>query len=690
MRKLPLVAFIAIGISIVFSSCGRAPSRYPRVYNELGKVMVIEYHRIDDKKGDWVRSPDDFRKDLERFYELGYRLISVKDFFNNSHVSIPAGKKPLIMTFDDGNPTQFRWLIVNGTTVEGRDGFPKVDPNCAVGILDDFSKKHPDFGKSATFFLNSIAFYQGECPTLWKQKLKYLVKTGRELGNHTFDHDDLSKLDYIGIKRVLAMQQAKIEEAIPSYEASSVALPNGILPKKGKWLLQRGDYNGKAYNYKVAFLVGSAPTYPPYHKYFDPALVQRVQASDSELNKWLPLMEKYPNEYFISDGDPNAVSVQEKDLPLLEKTALRSGMKIRICSNEAVVREIKIGSKKNRSRHIKTAGKGVYFTFHSAGIPSRIDGVISNFKKTGFNTLVIDMKDVEGTVGVSLEVPESEKIGARDSTYVKDLKSIVDHLHKEGIIVSARIAVFKDRYLAKHRSDLALRDNGGGIHIENDGVNWVDPFSQEVWDYNIDIAEAAIKCGVDEIQFDYMRFPEKGRPDNISIPKYKAKYDAIEGFLKRVNERLDKYNVSIAIDIFGVMSWLKDRDIEIIGQRVREMAKYVDVVCPMLYPSHFDSGFDGHPDPANDPYTFIKRGCEKTSKLMEGSDAKMVPWIQGFTWRVKDFNEDYVLTQIKAAKDCGIQNYLVWNAGNNYTVTYGALTSPRPVKGEGPGVRVNQ
>lgn len=93
----------------------------------------------------------------------------------------------------------------------------------------------------------------------------------------------------------------------------------------------------------------------------------------------------------------------------------------------------------------------------------------------------------------------------------------------------------------------------------------------------------------------------------------------------------------------------------------------------MLYPSHFDSGFDGHPDPANDPYTFIKRGCEKTERLIKGSDAKMVPWIQGFDWRVKNFNEDYVLKQIKAVNDCGIKDYLVWNAGNNYTVTYSAL-----------------
>jgi len=675
MRKIPLLALMVIGVSMCFPACDRTPSRHAAVYNELGKVLVAEYHRIEDKKGDWVRTPGDFRQDLQRFYDLGYRLVSVKDLFNNSTVDIPAGKKPLVITFDDGHPSQFRWLIIEGSTVEGKDGFPKVDPDCAVGILDEFRKKHPDFGSSATFFLNSIAFYQNECPSLWKEKLRYLVKTGRELGNHTFDHDNLAQLDYTGIKKTLALQQARIEEAVPSYEASSVALPFGILPKKGKWLLQKGDHKGKTYNYKVAFLVGSEPTLPPYHRDFDPALVQRVQADDAGMDKWLKRIEKDPQVYYISDGDPNSISVQEKDLHLVERSALNPGMKIRVCSGEAVLRDIKIEPKKNRTKRLKTAGKGVYYTFYSAGMTSRIDSVIDNFKKTGLDTLVVDIKDIGGIVGVSLEARKARDTGAMQRIFIKDLKKLVDRLHDEGVTVSARISIFKDRYLARTRNDLVLRNSDGSVYIENDGINWVNPFSEEVWDYNIDLAEAAIKCGVDEVQFDYIRFPEKGRPDNIRIPAYKSKYDAIEGFLKRANDRLGKYDVSIAVDVFGVMSWQKDRDLEIIGQRVWEMAKHVDVVSPMLYPSHFDSGFDGHRNPANAPYLFIKRGTEKTERMIMGSGAKLVPWIQGFGWRVKDFDEEYILEQLRALKDCGIDSYLVWNAGNNYTVTYGALSN---------------
>ncbi len=677
MKRSFLRLFIAAVLfvySFIFSSCGITEREPETAYNELGKVFVVEYHRIAEKDGAWTRSAENFKKDLQAYYDLGFRLVSIKDFFNEGKAKVPAGKKPLIMTFDDATASQFKWLIVNGATAEGSGGYPKIDPSCAVGILDEFHKKHPDFGRAATFFCNSNPFYQPEAKDTWKLKLKYLVKTGREIGNHTYGHDDLSKLDFNGIKKTLAMQQSLIEEALPSYEASSVALPFGALPKRGRWLLQAGEYGGKAYRYKVAFLVGWSPTLPPYHKDFDPAMVQRVQADDTELAKWFAHLKKNPGDYFVSDGDPNKVSIQEKDRDLLDRTQLKAGTKVAVYDGRKKLSETTVSSKKNRLSRLKTSDKGVYYTFHSAGIPSRIDDIITNYKKTGLNTLVIDMKDVDGILGVDLPVPLAESTGAKERIYIKDLRSLVAKLHADGVIVSARISVFKDRFLAKKRPDLALHGNSGSVWTENDGVNWVNPFSKEVWKYNVDIAEAAILAGADEVQFDYIRFPEKGRVENILIPKDKEKYYAIEGFLRYAYERLEKYDASIAIDVFGVMSWLKDVDISITGQRVGEMAKYVFVVCPMLYPSHFDSGFDGCKSPVDEPYVFMKRGAEKTLNLMEGSDAKMVAWIQGFDWRVKNFDENYVLQQKKALNDLGISSFLVWNAGNRYSVTYSALT----------------
>ncbi len=671
--KVFLVLTVLLLSSVMIWSCGRTPSKNSGYYNELGKVMVVEYHRIEDKEGDWIRSRENFKIDLERYYKLGFRLVSIKDVFNNSYINLPAGKKPLIMTFDDASASQFRFQIENGTTVEGRDGYPKIDPNCAIGILDEFYKKHNDFGRAATFYTNSTPFYQKECPELWKLKLQYLVKTGREIGNHTWNHDNLSELSYLEIKKTLGMLQKKIEDAVPSYEASSIALPFGVLPKSGTWLLQKGSYGGTSYNYKVAFLVGSEPTLLPYHKDFIPYLVQRVQACDSELDKWLNKMRNEPRKYFVSDGDANTISVQKEDLDQIDKTALKPGMKIRVCSGEAILKEIKIISKKDRFLKTRACDKGVYYTFHSAGIESRIDSLIKNYKLTGLNTVVLDVKDVEGSIGMNLAVPAAKEIGAMDRIFVRDFPALVARLHKENIRVSARIAVFKDRYLAKHRPDMALKSKTGAVWVENDGINWVDPFNPVTRDYVVSIAEETAKAGVDEIQFDYIRFPEKGHVENIAVPNRMEKYMAIETFLKEALERLEPYNVSIAIDVFGVMAWVKDKDISITGQRMDEMAKLVNVLCPMLYPSHFAPGFDGHANPANEPYLFINDGCKKTMELCKGSDAKIIPWIQGFKWRVPGFNEKYITEQIRGAKDAGIDSYIVWNAGNNYEVTYSAL-----------------
>lgn len=687
-KSVLLIIFLCGFVATAFNaSCSKTQEKKSNVvinktvkaeFNELGKILVVEYHRISSNEGEWTRSVENFKLDLERYYKLGYRLTSLNDVFNKSIINVPRGKKPLIMTFDDGHPSQFRYLIVNGQTVEGESRLPKIDPNCAIGILDEFYKKHNDFGRSATFFLNSNPFFQKECPALWKEKLKYLVNTGREIGNHTFNHDNLSKLSYLQIKKTLALQQKKIEEALPSYMANSIALPYGAHPKKGNWLLQKGSYNGINYNYRVAFLVGAEPAHVPYHKNFIPYMVPRVQADDHELNKWLGKIKKNPSNYFISDGDPLTISINEKDASLLDKTQLNENSKIKIFRNGSLIKKINVPSKSERMKKIKTANRGVYLTFHSAGIKKKIDSIIENYKKTGLDSVVIDIKDVEGTIGTPLDVPLAKKIGACDRVFIDDLKSLIDLFHSSGITVSIRIAIFKDRFLVKKRPDLALKSKSGAVWVENDGRNWVDPFLKEVVDYNVDIAVEAAKAGADEIQFDYIRFPEKGHEENIAVPEGKEKYMAVENFLKRAYERLEPFNVSIAVDVFGVMAWERDRDIAITGQRVGEMAKYVFAVCPMLYPSHFDSGFNGYKNPANEPYHFVKEGCIRVKEMVKNEEVKIIPWIQGFKWRVKNFNEDYILQQKKAAEDCGINSFLVWNAGNNYEITFKALNKNLP------------
>ena len=611
------------------------PELKPKVfYNELGKVLVLEYHKLGEREDRWTRSYENFKKDLERLYKSGYRLISVSDFFINKNINIPAGCKPLIITFDDLHPSQLKFTI-----------YPLLEPNCAVAMMDEFYRQHPDFGRTATFFVNF---------PVSSEKLIYLNQSGREIGNHTYHHKILRDLKETELIQEITLPVREVRKVLgDSYVMNALALPDGIHPKtyKGKKLLLE--------EHKVVFLVGSGPTLPSYHLDFDPLYVQRIQATDEEINKWFSYAETHPEELFVSDGDPNTITVQEADRGML---------------NESMY-----------AKRQSLTDKGIYLTFYSASLKKRMEEIVSELQKWGGNTVVIDIKDESGKIGWKLDLQEALSVGA-EVPYVSKPKELVDYLHREGIWVVGRITVFKDQILPKKRPDLAIKNRlTGKAWVSPDGALWTDPFSDEVVDYNLKIAEAAAKIGVDEIQFDYVRFPERGRIENCQFNHNKngnRKYKAIEKFLIKAGRRLRPYRVSIGADLFGVIAWEDERDIENTGQRLEEIAKYVDLICPMLYPSHFDFGFDGHKNPADSPYYFINTGLKKTLKLTEGSGVKIIPWLQGFGYRVKNFNENYILEQRRAVEDLGLKNFLVWDANNRYEVAFKALEKPKLIPGE--------
>jgi len=152
--------------------------------------------------------------------------------------------------------------------------------------------------------------------------------------------------------------------------------------------------------------------------------------------------------------------------------------------------------------------KAAYITFRTAG-NHRMDEIIDLVKRTELNALVIDIKDYTGRVPFETSSELIKNIGS-EKIFIKDIKELIKKLHKENIYAIARIAVFEDNYLPRERTDLALKRPGGGIWEDNNGLAWVDPASQEVWDYNLEIAKEAIKVGFDEINFDYIRFPSDG------------------------------------------------------------------------------------------------------------------------------------------------------------------------------------
>lgn len=317
--------------------------------------------------------------------------------------------------------------------------------------------------------------------------------------------------------------------------------------------------------------------------------------------------------------------------------------------------------------------KGIYATFRTAG-NSRIDDLITLIDRTELNAIVIDLKDYTGRVPFETNSDIIKKIGS-EKFFIKDIKRLIKELHKKNIYVIARIAVFEDNYLPRKRMDLALRRVGGGIWEDNNGLAWVDPSSQEVWDYNLEIVKEAIRVGFDEINFDYIRFPSDGNTADIVYPFWDGKTlkkEVMREFFEYIEQRLEPLGVPISADLFGLtMSSTNDLGI---GQWLENSAQYFDYICPMVYPSHYPSGFMGYANPAQYPYeiilTELKKGNERLANLSASNPelklAKIRPWLQDFNMGAI-YDAEMIKLQKKATEEGGGFGWLLWNPRNIYT-----------------------
>lgn len=274
--------------------------------NELGKVMVIMYHSLGSQKNAYTVTPEKFRKDLERLYSLDYVLVSLNDYVNNT-MDVPAGKSPVVITFDDGHISNFKVEVV--------DGENQIDPNSAVGILEEFSKENPSFGKSASFMLNGSPFGQSE---LMDYKLNYLIDHGYEIGNHTIGHMNLKHATKEQIQSQLGEEIKYINQFIKSkYVINTLALPFGARPESEqlKKLLVSGIHDGLAYKNIAVLNVGWRPEWSSIHKEFNFRSINRVQAGTRkfQLDYWIEYLEENPSEKYISDGNETLITIP-KDL----------------------------------------------------------------------------------------------------------------------------------------------------------------------------------------------------------------------------------------------------------------------------------------------------------------------------------------------------------------------------------------
>lgn len=313
------------------------------------------------------------------------------------------------------------------------------------------------------------------------------------------------------------------------------------------------------------------------------------------------------------------------------------------------------------------AVRGIYFTGSTAAGETGKKLAAKLVASRG-NAVVFDIDESQGAL--TYGKPDQKPL-------LRDLTGFVKDMNAKGIYTIARIVVFKDRIVTRARPDLAIQSSGGGMWRDNKGAVWMDPSNPDTVQYAIDLAKEAAAMGVDEVQFDYVRFPTEG---NLASARFKydsskkQKWEVIRDFMREARKQTIPTGVKLGADIFGIVGWQGGYDAKTTGQKIECIAPYLDVIYPMGYPSHFGPGFGGHKNPADEPYYFTWKTAQYFVNYSRGTGVAIRPWLQAFMYRVTiPYNGDYIYQQMKGAFDAGGDGFVLWNAGNGYDVAWGVI-----------------
>ncbi len=307
---------------------------------------------------------------------------------------------------------------------------------------------------------------------------------------------------------------------------------------------------------------------------------------------------------------------------------------------------------------------------------NKFERIIGIALSTEINAVVINVKNDDGIMTYASNVEAVKNAEANARVSIKDVKALIELLDEYDIYTIARIVTFKDRNLAYKKSEHSIQLKSGGVWHDYSGTPWVNPFDKYVWDYNVAIAKEAALNGFDEIQFDYVRFPDNAKAYNpiTNFPGRdgRDKDEGIADFVEYAKQELKPYNVRIAADVFGLVTHNWDDSPEDIGQTWRLIGKHSDVMCPMIYPSHYGTGWYNFKYPDAHPYgvmsAAVQESVERNASLEDSPEIR--PWIQDFTAKWVDgyivYGPKQVRDQIVACKELDVNGYLVWNPSNDY------------------------
>ncbi len=368
--------------------------------------------------------------------------------------------------------------------------------------------------------------------------------------------------------------------------------------------------------------------------------------------------------------------------------------------------------------------RAVYLTGVMAASDRGVN-IVRHWREVGGNAVVFDIKDSDGSVAIPFEHP----LLGEHKVYIHNVPKLVRFLHQQNMHAIARIAIFRDERLVTQHPELAVQSRKNHTAWrENGKLVWTDPSNPKVQDYNIALARHVAQLGVDEVQFDYVRFPAEGdqkdaafvfqtglpeapvaqaapavSPDSTCLvpvprrhrrkretgpapqmqkgpcpvaakptPRGPQRSDVIAGFLKKAYSELHPTGVLLSLDVFGVMAWQRPVDLSHTGQDIVQMARYCDVLSPMIYPSHF-FGMDKIAHPGDEPAHFIGESMDRFELITKGSGVVIRPWLQAFHWRTKTYSPEYIKIQVETARAKGGIGFLFWNAANDYSKPFVAM-----------------
>lgn len=328
--------------------------------------------------------------------------------------------------------------------------------------------------------------------------------------------------------------------------------------------------------------------------------------------------------------------------------------------------------------------RGIYLTACVAGSSARRSQIISMMEELDLNAVIIDIKDYSGFVSYKMpSVPEVAASGADSRTCIKNIETVLDDFRASNIYTIGRITVFQDPVFAATHPELALKNNtNGALWRDNKGLEWLDPASESVWVYTESIAKDALVRGFDEINFDYIRFPSDGPMSLIQYPFYdglESRQSVISRFFAHLRNSLS--GKVISADLFGLtVSTFDDLGI---GQTLYSAFPYFDYIAPMVYPSHFASGYKGFVDPAAEPYGVIRNsmqdGLLKRQVFMQKNPgvkaAKFRPWLQAFNLGAV-YDKEKIDAQVRGVQDTflhfsdSVNGWMFWDPNNTYSSFY--------------------